>query len=50
MYPQNDVKGYLAGLVSTSSPPAAVSFLDQDYCYKTVATQITDEAVLALIP
>ena len=32
-----------------SHTPAAVSFLNQDYCYKSVATQISHDAGLATV-
>ena len=37
-------------VLSTLNPPAIVCFMDRDYRYKSVATHITHEAVLAPMP
>ena len=36
-------------MASILSPPAIIVFLDQDYCYRSVATQIPHDFGLALV-
>ena len=47
---QPDVKEHSGSLMVACPPPPVASFLEQDYHSKSVATQISHDAGLALIP